>query len=823
MARRTSAKKVKTVEDYRHDEATRPNNPPAGLAQYDSDRPPKRRFEFDPHQDPQLVWAGKAEHLSFEVEAPSIHVHERLSTEAILRSVQKEPPQPALFGDDELDRSKVIEFYQHEQGWVNRLVLGDSLVVMTSLLDRERLGGQVQMIYIDPPYGIDYKANFQPRISSTEVMDRDADLTREPEQVTAFRDTWKLGVHSYLSYLRDRLLLGRELLADTGSMFVQMGDDNAHLVQGLLDEIFGREQCVAVIAMQKSGSATSTHLPRILDYILWYAKDKSSLKYRALYEPFDLRYLDTRNYRFVEDAEGSRREMTGEEKENPLALTAGLRPYRLVTATSQHRSETRTTWYEFKGKSYWPGDSRQWSWSPEGLDRLAGLGRLEGSGDTLQVLRYLDDFPVALLRNVWLDTGRSGFGGRQWYAVQTNAKAIERCVLLATDPGDLVLDPTCGSATTAVTAEKHGRRWIMVDTSRVAVAIARERLLTAKYEFFRLQDQSRGVDAGFLYARVPHVEPGDLAYDRPSKEELLRNRPLVDNAKVRVSGPFTVEALSRYTVNPLEDDVPPEPDDAQAADVQGHVSTLLDALRKQGIPRKGAKPIPIESLQPISNAGWIQAEGTYADSDKSPKTFAVSLGPRFGPITVGQVDDTLHEAYGWDLVVFAGFAASAEAQQLVAKGQLGKFKVALLEANPDLLVGDLLKTTSSSQTFRLFSAPEAQLKREASGDFRIEVLGVDAFDASTGEVVSRGQADIAAWFLDQDYDGIVFHVNQAFFPRPGGWEVLQRTLKGTIEPELMEQLESFESLPFRPGEHKRAAVRVVDDFGTTSEAVIPLD
>ena len=312
-----------------------------------------------------------------------------------------------------------------------------------------------------------------------------------------------------------------------------------------------------------------------------------------------------------------------------------------------------------------------------------------------------------------------------------------------------------------------------------------------------------------------------LAYDQPPEDVSLYDEPLVDESKVRVSGPLTVEALSRYSVNPMKENVPPEPDDPQAAEAQGHIETLLDALRKQGIPRKSGKPIKIDSLQRLANIGTIQAEGTYSPNGKD-LLFGVSLGPRFGPVTVNQIDEALHEAYGYDLVVFAGFAATAEAQDYVSKGKLGLFNVALLEANPDLLVGDLLKTTSASQTFRLFSSPDVQVKQHKGGDVQVEVIGVDSFDASTGEVVSRSQADIAAWFLDQDYDGIVFHVTQAFFPKTNGWEALQRALKGTIDPELWEQLQSFQSLPFKPGDHRKAAVRVVDDSGTISEAVLDI-
>jgi adenine-specific DNA-methyltransferase len=370
-------------------------------------------------------------------------------------------------------------------------------------------------------------------------------------------------------------------------------------------------------------------------------------------------------------------------------------------------------------------------------------------------------------------------------------------------------------------SEQWGRRWIGIDTSRVALALARERLLTATYPYYRLADESRDVDGGLFYEEVPHNTLGTFAQDRPAGTEILYDRPHLDPSKVRVSGPFTVEALSRYAVNPTQDEVPPEPDDPQASEAQDHVDTLLDALLKQGIPRKGSKPIPIGTLERIAGTGAIHAEGTYTNTDGKERRFAVSLGPRFGPVTFAQIDDAMEESMGYDLVVFAGFAATAEAQDVIAKGQLGKRAVALLEANPDLLVGDLLKSTPSSQTFRLFSAPEIQLKRDGE-EVRVEVIGVDSFDASTGEVTSRGQRDIAAWFLDQDYDSIVFHVTQAFFPKTNGWEALQRALKGTIDPELWEQLESFESLPFEPGEHKKAAVRVVDDSGTTSEAEIDL-
>lgn len=819
MAKSRGQRKPKQVDDYRHDGATRLNNPPAGLAWQDTEKPSKHRFEYDPHLDPQLVWAGKAERGSFEIEAPSIHVHEDIAAEDVIHSVKREPPELALFDYAELDRSKAVEFYEHELGWENRMILGDSLVVMTSLLEKERLGGQVQAIYIDPPYGINFNSNFQARISNRSPKENtDSVLTREPEQVQAYRDTWQLGVHSYLTYLRDRLLVCRELLAETGSVFVQIGDENVHLVRSVLDEAFGASNFVAQIAFAKTAAFSSELLTRSYDYLLWYAKDKPQIKYRRLWTERKER-TEGGTYNWIELPDGEVRRLTAREVRGDDPLPEGRR-FRADTIVSPGES-TVSQEVAFEGKKYLPSPGTHWKTTLPGMEQLIEQGRVLSTGRVLAYKRYEDDFPLMQLRNVWDDTIIGTFTRKQ-FVVQTSNLTVERCILMTTDPGDLVLDPTCGSGTTAFCAEKYGRRWITCDTSRVAVAVARERILTANYPYFELLDETRGVDSGFRYRTVPRVTLSSLAHGKPAEEVALYDQPAIDGSKVRVSGPFTVEALSRYAVNPSEDDVPPEPDDPQAAESQDHVATLLQALRKQGIPRRREKPIAIQALEPVAGSGQIHAEGTFLDEGEAERRFAVSLGPRFGPVTVSQIDEALHDAYGYDLVVFAGFAANAEAQDYLAKGKIGRFNVALLEANPDLLVGDLLKSTSSSQTFRLFAAPDVELSR-GDGQFSVEIRGVDSFDASTGTVASRDRDEIAAWFLDSDYDGLVFRVSQAFFPHSNAWDSLQRALKGSIEPELMERLQSFESLPFEAGEHGRVAVRVVDDAGTTSEAVIDLE
>jgi adenine-specific DNA-methyltransferase len=726
-----------------------------------------------------------------------------------------------LFDVDQLDPAAAVEFYQHDMAWSNRMILGDSLVVMASLLDRERLAGQVQCVFMDPPYGIRYGSNFQPNISDRAVRDGDdASLTREPEMIQAYRDTWELGVHSYLSYLRDRLAAARDLLTDSGSVFVQIGEENVHRVRILLDEVLGAENFVSQITFTTTSGAGSPselkNLPAICNYIVWYAKDRDQMKYRQLY--VGKRGVgEDANYSWIEMSDGSRRKMMPSEFADPNTLPDGARPYRLGPLTSQAvRENSGRFTVDLDGATYAPGKG-VWKTSPEGMARLKQAQRLQASGKTLSYVRFLDDFAARPLVNMWTDTVQSGFGAEKRYVVQTNPTVIERCILMTTDPGDLVLDPTCGSGSTAYVAEKYGRRWITVDTSRVALAIARERVLTARYEMYELFDTQRGVDAGFKYKTLDRVTLRSIARAESAETVPLYDQPLVAKGRVRVSGPFTVEALSRYAVNPSDREVSaPDP----AADTGDHVRVLLDALSVQGIPRSGGKPYAIESLAPIAAAGPIQAEGV-ADLGARKARFAVSLGPKFGAVTMGQVSDALRASIGFDLIVFGGFAVSAEAQERLATGKVGGSDVALLLANPDLLVGDLLKNTKASQTFRLYASPDVRIEHGNDG-YRVLVEGVDSFDAATGDVTSLGRAGVQAWFLDDDYDGAVFRVSQAFFPVSDAWDKLQNALRGTVDAELIEALHGWDSLPFDRGDHGRIAVRVVAQDGNAAEIVLDL-
>lgn len=813
------------VEDYEHSDARRTNNPPAGLAHLDRDEPPTRTIRYDPHLDPQLIWAGKRERDEVEVLAPSIHVHEELSAQKIIGSVRNQRLQQPLFDLSALDPAEAVDFYHHDLEWSNRMILGDSLVVMTSLLERERLGGKVQCIYIDPPYGVNYKSNFQPSVSSTDVSEDDSGLSREPEMIQAYRDTWELGVHSYLSYLRDRLVAARELLTDSGSVFVQISDDHAHLVRVLMDEVFGSRNFVAQITFQKTANSTGRNLGIISDFLLWYGRDIDQLRYRQLYNLRELGQAGSEAYTKLRLADGTDRPLTPEERFGLEPLPPGSRVFRLAPLTSQSIGRKKgpgtASWFEVKidgePEPFTPGLASRWKTNEAGMERLKAASRLMPNDKTLSYVRYLDDFDGVALTNIWTDTAMSGSADRKRYVVHTNPKVIARCVLMTTDPGDLVLDPTCGGGTTAFVCEQFGRCWITIDTSRVALAVARERLLTARYDYFQLSNTSRGVDGGFKYEERSRTTLGQIAKAQPTETVVLYDRPLVERGKVRVAGPFTVEALSRYAVNPLDE---PQSSNDGVSPNTDHIPVLLEALRTQGLPRPGAAPLPIEDLTELAATGPLQAEGITAIGDRKVR-FAVALGPKFGAITMSQVSDALQEAIGFGLVVFAGFAVSADAQDRLGTGMIGGIPVSLLLANPDLLVGDLLRNTRASQTFRLYSAPDVKLAPDGER-YRITVEGVDTYDASTGEVVSLGQSGIQAWFLDHDYDGTVFRVSQAFFPVTDAWEKMQAALRGTVDADLLAELHGWTSLPFDHGQHGRAAVRVITQDGNEAEVIIRL-
>ena len=611
----TDAAKMRDVEAYTHDDKKRTNNPPVGMAHHDKAEERVTTYQFDPHLDPTLQWAGKAEGTSFDVPTSSIHIHEAIKPLSIISRVMKEysdalegqlEGQQSMFpaetpAERMRRRKESIEFYQHGVDWTNRLIAGDSLVIMNSLLEKEGMAGQVQMVYIDPPYGIKYGSNFQPFVDKRDVKDKkDEDLTQEPEMIKAFRDTWELGIHSYLTYLRNRLLLARELLADSGSVFVQISDENVHHVRELCDEIFGANNFVSEILFQTTGGFESSTLSRVGDYIILYAKNKKNLKYHSLYESQELK-PGTGLYRWILLPDGSQRSMTQNEIDNPNLLPDGSIVYAADNIKSQGASSSIQA-FEFEGKIYEPGSASHWKTSVEGLNRLATLKRIHTASNSIRYRRFINDFPYKQITNFWADTGTGSFTDDKKYVVQTSPKVIGRCMLMTTDPGDLVLDITCGSGTTAYVAEQWGRRWITCDTSRVAITLAKQRLMTATFDYYKLAHEEQGVGSGFVYKTVPHITLKSIANNEPPATETLYDQPEIDKTKIRITGPFTVEALPAPVVKPL-DEIGEE-----AEDLSAKQSDWRDQLLATGILGRGGSRLEFSRVEPLSGTKFIQAE-----------------------------------------------------------------------------------------------------------------------------------------------------------------------------------------------------------------------
>ena len=735
---RQGKKEKRDIETYAHTGEERVNNPPVGLVTPETDKDAdKKTYAHDPHLDPQLQWAGKAEHTSFELPTVSLHVHERIEPRTIVEAVRKRngaEPQMSLFAAPEENPPirQAIEFYKHRRNWTNRLIAGDSLLVMNSLLEKEGLGGQVQTVYIDPPYGVRYGSNFQPFVNKRDVTDgKDEDLTQEPEQVRAFRDTWELGIHSYLAYLRDRLLLARELLHESGSIFLQIGDENIHRVGAVMDEIFGAENRLATISYATTGGSSANTLPQVADYLLWYAKDRKLSKYRQLYEPLTRReVIESFSWHvMIELPDGQCRKPTPEESFDPdRHLPGNARVYRRMPLDSQGVSTTgRSEPYEFEGRVFHCSQTGHWRISKEGMDRLAELNRLEAlEGQTsLMWKKYEDEVPGRRINNIWA-APMSPTDKR--YVVQTATKAIQRCILMTTDPGDLVFDPTCGSATTAYVAEQWGRRWIACDTSRVATALAKQRLMTANFDYYELAYPDEGVGAGFRYHSVATVSARTLGYDEPPAEVMLYDQPRIGRGKARVTGPFTVEAVPAPTVKPLDEVV--ESDEQPADESVARTGQTLrqgdwrDELFKTGIRGKGGQRISFVRLEPLPGTRWLHAEGETLPGDVGAERIAVSFGPDHAPLEQRQVALAIEEAQSLvprpKIIVFAAFQFDPEVSKDIDETRWPGVTLLKAQMNADLLTDDLKKKRASNESFWLIGQPDVEVL-----SFRVLVFGED--------------------------------------------------------------------------------------------------
>ena len=975
MARtKRSTKKQETeTQDYRHDAATRKNNPPAGIASHGQvHEKPKREYAYNPHlppslrfdengaadqlpellqkaqrgplaadevqilaealknHNPWLEWAGKQEAASFAVDPVALHIHERVSAKAIVKVAERENVQRELFADPQQEYLEAVQFYQHDVDWTNRLILGDSLTVMNSLAQREDLAGKVQMIYIDPPYGIKFASNFQPTVFQRDVKDREGDLTREREQIKAYRDTWTLGVHSYLAYLRDRLFVAKELLTDSGSIFVQIGDENVHRVRCLLDEVFGSENFVSTICYASSIGLAGSMLDTVTNYIIWYSKSKTSAKYRPLFRELTRGFTGASRYNSFTERTFEDRRLTKEEKMGTVSIddkncffNQGL--------TSRSGGESTRFPVQFAEKMYRP-TAGGWRTGIIGMERVLKANRVALEGNRLTFKKYFGDFGYISISNFWTDlTG--GVASRtdpKVYVVQTSTKIIERCLLMTTDPGDLVLDPTCGSGTTAYVAENRGRRWITIDTSRVAVALARQRLLTGTFDYYKLNNESEGVAGGFVNKTVPHITlrsiaqntaldpifakyepilkekletlnnaltevtpeirtkllsklatkersdgkksitdaerrrwqlpktawqewevPFDTDPDWPralcdaltdyreafrakmdevngciaasSEDEELVDQPEVDRKKLRVSGPFTVEAVQPAEAS-LDADSPigGEPEEGldtfesdgverEPTNAEAYLDRMIHLLR--GLKLADNQELKFAVLEPLEG-DILHAEGSWEDND-AERNVAVVFGPQHGPVTAMQVEACLPIASqrGYNQLVFAGFSFDGAAQAAIQADPNPRIRMSMAHIPPDVMMGDLLKETPSTGLFTVTGLPRTAIETTEDGEYIVKMEGVDIYNPVENTVSSAGGDKVAAWFLDSDYDGRTFCITQAFFPDKKAWDKIARALKGVIDTERFEKFSGTESLPFPAGEHQRVAVKVIDPRG----------
>ncbi|KXK52831.1 MAG: DNA methylase N-4/N-6 domain protein [Chlorobi bacterium OLB7] len=803
-------------------------------------------------QDPELFWLNKYGNDDrdqlLQVDIRSLYRHEHIAPETLIQNLYTltELPSPQerllndLFGNalekDELE--KISEYYHHHDGWTNRLIQGDSHLVMASLLEREGMAGHVQTIYLDPPYGIKYGSNWQVKLNNRDVKDgADESLAGEPEVIKAFRDTWELGIHSYLSYLRDRLLVAKELLADTGSCFVQISDENVHLVRNVMDEVFGSENFVSLIYFQTTRGFESQALSRIGDYLVWFAKDKVHLKYRQIYEEIKADEGEG-SYNWILLPDGKTRSLSKNEILNSKLIPESAKRYQ--PSDFQSSGETKgDSSFEFRGKIYKPNPGKHWKTNLDGMKKLAQLERIHIAQNSIRFMRFHDDFPYRPINNVWLNVNTGSFLDEKQYVVQTTTKILQRCILMTSDPGDLVLDPTCGSGTTAFVAEQFGRRWITIDTSRIALNIAKQRLMTAVFPFYKLYDASGGdIRQGFVYKTVPHITLKSLANDEPPATETLYDKPEIENKKLRVSGPFTVETLQGFEpVSPEE----LEEETALAEDSGAFEETIQQHLVSAGIKNGRKDEQVVFSRVELLSHPYLHAEGFYMNGVGEKKAY-IHIGPKFGTVSKNAVNEAVKECRlrgdaQW--LIILGFSFESDIEGTTHTTSMGKFEVTKARIHDDLMQDGLKKKPGkSAASFVTIGEPDICLHNSGNA-VTVEIQGLDIYDPIKDEVKARSVADIAYWMVDDDYDGSNFVVKQVFFcggdsdefdkwkkgleslAKEGTKKKVEKTLKIEIDEEAFDRLYGHISHPIEVKKKgQKIAVRVISQFGEETTKVL---
>lgn len=844
----------KKTKAYQHAAASRMNIPTDRdqVFMTDDDR---ERIEFQPEPagtgGPVLSWRRGSGVLEIKTDALPLYIHEKVNPSAFVEQLTQ-----AGAGSQQMDWFEQFnglpaearyDWYKYKGHWSNRIIRGNSVDVLASLAAKEDMVGEVQMVFFDPPYGIEFKSNYQ---SSTRERNAAGGPVEAPSR-KAFRDTYIDGLHSYMDTVFRVSAHARVLLSESGSFFLQIGTENVHRISIVLDEVFGAENRVATITFAKTGSTAARHLSQVTDYLLWYAKDKQRVKYHQLYEPLTrkekLEYMSS--YAMIELPDGTTRNLTPMEADDPDAhIPSEARLFRRMPLTSQGgESKTgRSADYRWNGTVFSCPPSRQWSVDRTGMDRLAAKKRLIASEKgELSWKRYEGEIPGRKVTDLWHSVHSPS---DMHYVVETAETVAERCILMATDPGDLVLDPTCGSGTTAAVAEQYGRRWITIDASAIPVALCRQRILASIHKWYLTLDDSEGQReearladkleeyeehasplhagadpaSGFVYERIPYASAAHLAYDEPPKSTPLLSKALTKRGVKRVSAPFTVESHSPWVyLSPSEPET-----DQRAGERETEIrENVLKALEVVGVPtsENGSERWYFDDIDLWEDgdpASHITHEGILRGS---AERVAITAVPDDRTAGIALIDAAARTAVRGDFkrLVIVAFHFEPDAKN----ERRGKLEVVLVRANRDLTIGEL-KSGKEDNAFVLIGEPDVQAIECPDGRWEVTIKGYNVYDPSSGNIRSGCRAaDIDCWMLDTNYDGKSFFARRIHFPGKASDKQikrLKRDLSSRVDPTQWKFMGSLTSAPFRCPSGGRIAVRIVTSFGDEMLSVLTL-
>ena len=830
----------KDYANYQYGKADRPNLPTNEMADEMEIQDISPKYYTAPRRqgdDPQLKWDRRGD-PNEPVQHRPLFIQEKVHPSALIRSLRREivDPHMTLFKEfNGLTDEQYTQWYQHKARWQNRLIHGNATEVCASLADREGLAGKVQMIYLDPPYGIKYKSNFAIEAGQSDGDESQKQVGADPRSVKAFLDTWEYGVHSYLDAIHKHAVMAYALLADTGSIFLQIGDENMMRVGMVLDEVFGAENRIATITFSKSGSTSSSTLSSTADYILWYGKDRSVMKFHQIYEPFKNRkeLIDMMDRGQSLETEEETRPLRSKEKEDPSLLSDKAVLFRDVPLASSGKTGNSNP-YEWNGRVFPCPSGEHWRVSHDGLDRLAEKNRLYAGSTATSLLRwkqYEHEFPGRRVNNVW---ARTMSPSDKRYVVQTADSVVERCMLMSTDPGDLVLDFTCGSGTTPFIAEKWGRRWIAIDASQVAIATARTRLATSLFDYHAISDTSAGKLAeealrenaklksikkpqgkeemrdpaqGFVYRRVPNISAGILAYDLEDETPpiYLVDQPVKIKGITRVCSPFTVESDSPHRYIDIAEAVSEEPAvrNASAEYYTSHQRTRAETLEHTGIRCIDGAHLEVENLEDCLDAYPLTHIATYRrldDSEDVSKRMAIAFAPDDATVSVGLMraaGKAARNQLGRDagLVVVCGFAFDPDTSDVKSHINL---PIARVQMNRQFQIEEVKIEKADDNAFVMLGEPDVELTRSSDG-YRVEIKGFATFNPTSGNAEFGRPKDIYSWLLDTDYDGRSFFARRMHFPGQHNdkhIKKLRSELANVLDNEAYEAMLSHKSMPF---------------------------